>query len=60
MSENGIGRTVLDAVRATRRVCRPNTNLGIVLLLTPLARTCDRVELWGVLGGLTVDDSRLV
>src|SRR5262245_39529450 len=33
----GVGRTVLEAVRATRRVMRANTNLGIVLLLAPLA-----------------------
>jgi triphosphoribosyl-dephospho-CoA synthase len=32
-----VGATVLDAVRATRRVSRTNTNLGIILLLAPLA-----------------------
>jgi triphosphoribosyl-dephospho-CoA synthase len=32
-----VGQTVLDAIRATRQVTRSNTNLGIVLLLTPLA-----------------------
>jgi triphosphoribosyl-dephospho-CoA synthase len=32
-----IGETVLDAVRATRRVVATNTNLGMILLLTPLA-----------------------
>jgi triphosphoribosyl-dephospho-CoA synthase len=32
-----VGETVLAAVRATRRVCRTNTNLGIILLLAPLA-----------------------
>lgn len=59
-ADRGVGRTVLDAVRATRRVCRANTNLGIVLLLSPLAVTTDRVALSGLLAGLTVDDSRLV
>jgi triphosphoribosyl-dephospho-CoA synthase len=33
----GVGRTVLEAVRATKRRTVPNTNLGIVLLLAPLA-----------------------
>ena len=33
----GVGRTVLEAVKATRRLVRVNTNLGIVLLLAPLA-----------------------
>jgi len=33
-----LGRTILTAVEATRRWTRSNTNLGIVLLLAPLAR----------------------
>jgi triphosphoribosyl-dephospho-CoA synthase len=33
-----VGRLVLEAVRATRRHVRTNTNLGILLLLAPLAR----------------------
>jgi triphosphoribosyl-dephospho-CoA synthase len=33
----GVGRTVLDAIAATRQVVTTNTNLGIVLLLAPLA-----------------------
>src|SRR5947208_16075845 len=32
-----VGDTVLDAIRATRQVVTTNTNLGIVLLLAPLA-----------------------
>jgi triphosphoribosyl-dephospho-CoA synthase len=32
------GRLVLEAIRASRRVAPTNTNLGIVLLLAPLAR----------------------
>src|SRR5262245_58243539 len=32
-----VGQTILDAVRATRLVVRTNTNLGIILLLSPLA-----------------------
>lgn len=33
-----LGETIRDALRATRRWTSANTNLGIVLLLTPLAR----------------------
>lgn len=33
----GVGVTVLDGVRSTRRVVNTNTNLGILLLLAPLA-----------------------
>ena len=40
-----IGATVLEAVRATRQVVRTNTNLGIVLLLTPLAAVREGEEL---------------
>ena len=36
--ERGVGETVLASVRATRRVAGANTNLGIALLLAPLAR----------------------
>src|SRR4051812_49438410 len=36
--ERHVGDTVLAAVRATRRVAGANTNLGIALLLAPLAR----------------------
>lgn len=35
--ELGIGRAIFEAVQATRAVVRTNTNLGIVLLLAPLA-----------------------
>jgi triphosphoribosyl-dephospho-CoA synthase len=36
-AEDGVGPTVLEAVRATKACCEHNTNLGIILLLTPLA-----------------------
>jgi triphosphoribosyl-dephospho-CoA synthase len=62
-AERGVGDTVLAAVRATRRVAPTNTNLGIALLLAPLARAAllggalpGRVE--EVLGALTLDDAR--
>lgn len=58
------GTTVLDAVRASRRVTGTNTNLGMVLLLAPLAAVPPEHELRGgvqrVLAGLDVEDARLV
>ena len=67
-----LGETVLAAVEATRRWTTANTNLGIVLLLAPLAKaaaTCDvrsgviapdtlRASLESVLANTTVDDAR--
>jgi triphosphoribosyl-dephospho-CoA synthase len=63
-ADRGVGDTVLAAVRATRRVAGANTNLGIALLLAPLARAAllggvslrERTE--EVLDGLTLDDAR--
>jgi triphosphoribosyl-dephospho-CoA synthase len=58
-----VGQTVLDAVRATRQVARTNTNLGMVLLLAPLAAVPQGQDLRDgvrhVLAGLTVADARL-
>jgi triphosphoribosyl-dephospho-CoA synthase len=61
----GVGRTVLDSVAATRQVVSTNTNLGIVLLLAPLAVVPREMPLGTaavhqVLAGLTPDDCRLV
>jgi triphosphoribosyl-dephospho-CoA synthase len=57
--ERGVGETVLAAVRATRAVAGANTNLGIALLLAPLARAATRREpLAAVLEALTVEDAR--
>ena len=36
--ERGLGATILEAIEATRRWTRANTNLGIILLAAPLAR----------------------
>jgi triphosphoribosyl-dephospho-CoA synthase len=60
-----VGATILDAVRATRQVVATNTNLGIVLLLAPLAAVpagveFSRSEVLNVLRGLTLADSRAV
>jgi triphosphoribosyl-dephospho-CoA synthase len=62
--ERSVGAMVLGAVEKTRDVVRRNTNLGIVLLLAPLARAAAeeggtlRSRLSGVLDALTVDDAR--
>jgi triphosphoribosyl-dephospho-CoA synthase len=61
--ERGIGETVLAAVRASRAAAGANTNLGIALLLAPLARAALlggplRERLGDVLRALTVDDAR--
>src|SRR5439155_868613 len=59
-----VGRLVLEAVRATRRHVGTNTNLGIILLLAPLARAeletggAFRARLRRVLFDLDVRDAR--
>jgi triphosphoribosyl-dephospho-CoA synthase len=59
-----VGQTVLEAVRATRQVVRNNTNLGIILLLTPLAAVPQgddlRAGVGRLLANLDVEDSRRV
>jgi triphosphoribosyl-dephospho-CoA synthase len=63
----GVGETVLRAVRDTRLRVATNTNLGIVLLLAPLAKAAAgdgaaqglRRAVARVLRELTVDDGRL-
>ena len=62
-AERGVGDTVLAAVRATRLVAGANTNLGIALLLAPLARAARlggplRERAGEVLEALTLDDAR--
>lgn len=64
-AERGVGHTVLDAIAATRGVVDTNTNLGILLLLAPLAtvprdQPLTTASVSGVLAGLTPDDCRLV
>jgi triphosphoribosyl-dephospho-CoA synthase len=63
--ERGVGGTVLAAVRASRDAAGANTNLGIALLLAPLARAALtssdrplRERLAEVLAGLTIEDAR--
>jgi triphosphoribosyl-dephospho-CoA synthase len=61
--ELGVGRAILDAITATQAGVGRNTNLGIVLLLAPLAavpsdmRLADGIA--GVLAGLTREDAAL-
>jgi triphosphoribosyl-dephospho-CoA synthase len=63
-SELGVGRAIRDAVVATRQVAPSNTNLGIVLLLAPLAAAAARgplrTHLEPVLAGLSQHDASLV
>ncbi len=63
-SQRRVGATVLDALRATRQVTNTNTNLGIVLLLAPLATVPPEEPLRSgverVLAELDIEDSRLV
>lgn len=62
--DHRVGRTVLEGVRATRRVVSTNANLGILLLLAPLTKAAAgpdlRVGLARVLDELDVEDARLV
>jgi triphosphoribosyl-dephospho-CoA synthase len=61
---SGIGRAVYEAIAATRLVVNTNTNLGMVLLLAPLAAVPMNVGLQdginAVLSATTVDDARWV
>lgn len=63
-ADRGVGAAVRDAVVATRQVAPSNTNLGIVLLLAPLAAAAARgplrENLEPVLAGLSQHDARLV
>ena len=57
----GVGPAVLEAIEATRRVVATNTNLGMVLLLAPLAAVPDSRPLpegvADVLAATTIDDA---
>ena len=65
-ADRPVGTTVFEAVQASMRVAHANTNLGMVLLLAPLARaagTCARGQglreaLAGVLDATTIADAR--
>jgi triphosphoribosyl-dephospho-CoA synthase len=63
-AELGVGQAILQAVEATIAQAGTNVNLGICLLLAPLAAVpLDqpiRSGIHAVLSGLTVEDARLV
>lgn len=63
-ASDGVGGSVLAAVNATRGCVRTNANLGIVLLLAPLAAVPRgeplREGVQKVLANLTPDDSRAI
>jgi triphosphoribosyl-dephospho-CoA synthase len=63
-ARRGVGPTVLEGVRATRRVVAANTNLGVLLFLAPLAAVLPgddlRPGLARVLDALDVADARAV
>jgi triphosphoribosyl-dephospho-CoA synthase len=64
-AERGVGETVLAVVEASRRVASANTNLGIALLLAPLAKAALdgrplRARLGVALRALDVADARTV
>jgi len=62
-SDLPIGKCVLSAIRATRLQVQTNTNLGIVLLLAPLASVSPQISLESgisdILQRLTVEDAAL-
>ncbi len=58
-----VGEMILAAVRATKEVARSNTNLGMILLLSPMAKGVARGDdarssIEQVLRELSVDDAR--
>lgn len=59
-----LGETILSAIRATRAVIKTNTNLGMVLLITPLAKVSVgddlRTGVRHVIRQSTIDDARRV
>src|SRR5215218_7083663 len=63
--DRGVGETVLAVVEASRRVAQANTNLGIALLLAPLAKAALspdgeplRARLGATLRALDLGDAR--
>lgn len=63
-TSRGVGRTILDAVSATRQAVGTNTNLGTLLLMVPLAAVpaehALRPGIAQLLRQFTVEDTRLV
>lgn len=64
-AQKSLGKLILSSVQANQRWIGQNTNLGIILLLCPLAMTLSRGQLCresvvGLLETLTAEDSRAV
>ena len=66
ISNASVGETILQAVKDTRALTGVNTNLGIILLLAPLAKAYTinngndlRTNLRSVLDALTIKDAEL-
>jgi len=63
-SRHGIGLSILSAVRQTQRECGTNTNLGIILLIAPMAAVPPErslsVGIHDVLSGLSTEDAHHV
>jgi triphosphoribosyl-dephospho-CoA synthase len=63
-AESSVGQLALDAVSVTKALVHSNTNLGIVLLLSPLAKATSepslRAGVTKVLNSLTVGDAEQV
>ncbi|QDS97727.1 triphosphoribosyl-dephospho-CoA synthase [Adhaeretor mobilis] len=58
--EQGVGATVLAGVQATRSAVGTNTNLGILLLLAPLAAQQPDERLADILASLSAEDTKRV
>ena len=63
-AEQSVGETILEGVRVTREAVDTNTNLGILLLVAPLAAvprtTALAAGIRSVLSALTAEDTRMV
>lgn len=66
VTKNSVGEIIINAVKDTKRLTGVNTNLGIILLLAPLAKAFSfggipdlKINLEQVLSKLNVDDARL-
>lgn len=57
-----LGQTVLEAVQATRALVKVNTNLGMILLIAPLAAVgnIEGKAVWQLLRASDRDDCRLI
>src|SRR5260221_11617652 len=52
-----VGQLVLQSVQATRQAVGKNTNLGIILVLAPLAKAVDESDIENILQKLSIDDA---